>query len=311
MDSSPPDFSHLRLIQPRERGNEKGDESPSAMLALMERERELHEFEQAALVPDWLAKYARQEERLRAAIETNQAFSSAIDLALGHSSVIEALQRSHGPDAPFAQFQTLREAEDRFQALLDMTRRYERFETLGSLGIASQAIDRDAPKISIPDWMVEGPRTARQAIKDAVQEAMREAQPATNLPPPKHERLSTTPCSPAVEPTTKPPAGKTPPTTTTPSADRSCDFRLSRVSETEAPPADRDRGIISYISCTMNNALRIDGVALRRTLKDEYTLSFPKKEGRGGDEHFYFKPINEAMRQEFLRQILVALGRDR
>jgi len=268
------------------------------MLALMERERELHQLARATLVPDCLAMYARQEEQLRAVIETHQASSSAIDLALGHSSVIEELQRSHGPDAPFAQFQHLRETEDRFQALLDMTRRYELFETLGSPG--TQAIDRDAPKFSIPDWMVEGPRTARQAIKDAVQEAMREAHPATNLPPPKHEHRSAAPCSPALEPTIS-----------TPSAGRSGDFRLSQITVIEAPPADRARGLIGYVSCILNDAIHIDGVALRMTREGEYSVSFPKKPGHSGDQHFYFKPINEAMRQEFLRQVLAAQGLER
>ena len=300
MDSSPPDFSHLRLIQPRERGTEKGDESTSAMLALKERERELHEFEQAALVPDWLATYARQEEQLRAVFEINQATSSVIDLALGRSSVIEALQRSHGPDAPFAQFQHLRETEDRIQALFDMTRRYELFETLGSPGIDSQVIDRDTPKISIPDWMVKGPRTVKRVIKEAVQEAMREDQPATCLPPPIHEHVSATPCSPALEPTTS-----------TPSAGRSGDFRLSQITVIEAPPADRAHGLIGYVSCIMNDAIHIDGVALRKTREGEYSVSFPKKPGRSGDQHFYFKPINEAMRQEFLRQVLAAQGLER
>jgi len=270
------------------------------MRALKERERELHEFEQAALVPDWLATYARQEEQLRAVIETNHAFSSAIDLALGHSSVIEEFRRSLGPDGPFALFEHLREAEDRFQSILDMTRRFERFETLGSPGLYSQAIDRDASKISIPDWMVEGPRTARQAIKDAVQEAIREALPATSLPPPIHEHISTTPCSPAREPTTS-----------TPSAGRSGDFRLSQITVIEAPPADRARGLIGYVSCIMNDVIHIDGVTLRKTREGEYAVSFPKKSGRSGDQHFYFKPINEAMRQEFLRQVLAALGLER
>jgi hypothetical protein len=311
VESSPPDFSHLREIEPPNRGNESEEESPYAMRALLEHEQQFHRLAAGSDIADWLALNARQEQQLRAVIEINQAHSSAIDLALGHSSVIEGIQRFHGRDGPLDQIQHLREAEDRIQALRDVTRRFDPEVILGSLGIYSEAFDRHSPTISIPDWMVNGPRTARQAIKEAVQEAMRDVQPTTKLPPPKHERLSTTPCSPAVEPTTKPPAGKTPPTTTTPSADRSCDFRLSRVSEIEAPAADRDRGIISYISCIVNDALRIDGVALRRTLEGEYSVSFPKKPGRSIDQHYYFKPINEAMRQEFLRQILVALGRDR
>lgn len=73
-----------------------------------------------------------------------------------------------------------------------------------------------------------------------------------------------------------------------------------RVSEVRFVPAsERDQrlGVLGYTSFILDGRIRIDGAAVRETLKRRLVLSFPTKVGRRGVEHSYIRPINTPTRE--------------
>ena len=75
-----------------------------------------------------------------------------------------------------------------------------------------------------------------------------------------------------------------------------------------ASPEDVEAGLLGWISCTLNEAIRLDGLALRRTLKGNLAISFPCRKDASGRQHFYSRPLNQEAREEVEFQILKALG---
>jgi DNA-binding cell septation regulator SpoVG len=62
------------------------------------------------------------------------------------------------------------------------------------------------------------------------------------------------------------------------------------------------------VDCVLNGALKLSGLALRRTRKGDLRLSFPVKRNSSGQEHYIVRPIHDAARQELERRIIEALG---
>jgi len=58
----------------------------------------------------------------------------------------------------------------------------------------------------------------------------------------------------------------------------------------------------------LNQAIRIDGVALRRTTEGKLTLSFPARRDSAGQQHAYVRPLDNDVRRQIERQVLRALG---
>ncbi len=82
------------------------------------------------------------------------------------------------------------------------------------------------------------------------------------------------------------------------------DLAVSNVRFTPAPAIDAQLGLLGYIAVTIG-AVRIDGIALRRSSSGRPHFRFPtKKRANSGREFQVAWPANEAARQEIERQIL-------
>jgi DNA-binding cell septation regulator SpoVG len=67
-------------------------------------------------------------------------------------------------------------------------------------------------------------------------------------------------------------------------------------------------GLLGWVSFDLDEALRIDGVALRRRLDGRLTLSFPCRRGKAGERHPYLRPLDAQARALVERQVFEALG---
>ena len=64
---------------------------------------------------------------------------------------------------------------------------------------------------------------------------------------------------------------------------------------------DIERGLLGYLSITLDDELRLDGLTLRRTRSNRLAVSFPRR--RGG-----VHPIGVQVRVEIEAQVFQALG---
>lgn len=64
-----------------------------------------------------------------------------------------------------------------------------------------------------------------------------------------------------------------------------------------APPEEDARGLLGFVSFLIDGWLRVDGVAVRRKLDGELTLSWPARTDREGKRHPYMRPIDDASRR--------------
>jgi len=84
--------------------------------------------------------------------------------------------------------------------------------------------------------------------------------------------------------------------------------RISHVVFTAAGPSDRTRGLVGFVRFLLDEHLVVDGVTVRRTLANEYRLSWPKRSDSGGRQHFVLRPAGDPERLELERQILGAIS---
>jgi DNA-binding cell septation regulator SpoVG len=66
-------------------------------------------------------------------------------------------------------------------------------------------------------------------------------------------------------------------------------------------------GLIGWVAFTLIGAVRVDGIALRRSLAGDLILSFPERTDGGGRRHPILRPIDDRTRREIERQVLTAL----
>jgi hypothetical protein len=85
-------------------------------------------------------------------------------------------------------------------------------------------------------------------------------------------------------------------------------LRVTGVRFSEAPPREVATGLVGWISFELNDALRIDGCTLRRTLEGNLAISFPARRDRAGYQHFYVEPIDDWARREIEAAVFAALG---
>ncbi len=73
---------------------------------------------------------------------------------------------------------------------------------------------------------------------------------------------------------------------------------------TEASEADERTGLVGWIRLVINDAIVLDGIALRRTLDgNRLTLSFPARRDGSGRQRFFSRPISDDVRREVERQV--------
>jgi DNA-binding cell septation regulator SpoVG len=85
-------------------------------------------------------------------------------------------------------------------------------------------------------------------------------------------------------------------------------LRVSNVRLKRANPRLEQTGLVGWISCTLNGALLLDGLCLRRTLGGRWTVGFPARKDGQGRIHHYIQPLDEHAQREIETQILAALG---
>jgi hypothetical protein len=83
---------------------------------------------------------------------------------------------------------------------------------------------------------------------------------------------------------------------------------IRQVSFQAAPEHEVQRGLLGWASFTIDGRLRLDGIAVRRTLDGRVALSFPSRRRGGYRRHFYVRPLDDCTRREIERQVLAALG---
>jgi hypothetical protein len=83
---------------------------------------------------------------------------------------------------------------------------------------------------------------------------------------------------------------------------------VSEVRFTSARSDDIERGLIGWASFTVDGNLRLDGVAVRRTVEGRHALSFPARRDASRRRHFYVRPLDDRARREIERQVLGTLG---
>jgi hypothetical protein len=85
-------------------------------------------------------------------------------------------------------------------------------------------------------------------------------------------------------------------------------LRVTRVTFTQACVEAQKAGHLGWVSFVLNDSLKVDGCALRRTLDGRPALSFPARRGSTGEQHPYLRPLNDRARCEIERQVFRALG---
>ena len=74
---------------------------------------------------------------------------------------------------------------------------------------------------------------------------------------------------------------------------------------------DVESGLLGYVQFTLNGALCVDGVTLRRTRDNRLTLSYPAKRTPEGWDYHYIRPLDDQARRDIERQVFEALDLDR
>jgi len=85
-------------------------------------------------------------------------------------------------------------------------------------------------------------------------------------------------------------------------------LRVTEVRYTPATSVETAAGLLGYIACVMNDALRLDGLTLRLTRARRLAVSYPAHRTRHGVDHPIVRPASEGVRLDLERQILDHLG---
>jgi len=85
------------------------------------------------------------------------------------------------------------------------------------------------------------------------------------------------------------------------------DLRVAEVRFVPSSVEDAERGLLGFVTCVVNETLRLDGLALRRTLAGELRLSWPGRTDRYGQRHSLVRPVTDEGRREVERQVYAAL----
>lgn len=86
------------------------------------------------------------------------------------------------------------------------------------------------------------------------------------------------------------------------------DPAVTNVHLTPADDLAQTRGLVAFLKVTING-LVVDGIVLRRCREGKYSLSFPQRRDRHGQEHPIVTPENHRVRTSLTRHILAAIDR--
>lgn len=83
--------------------------------------------------------------------------------------------------------------------------------------------------------------------------------------------------------------------------------RATQIRFVPSDPVNRARGLLGFVSLLLDDAVRIDGIAVRRTMAGKLALSFPMRRSRTGHEHYVARPVTDAAREAIEAQVFAAL----
>jgi hypothetical protein len=83
---------------------------------------------------------------------------------------------------------------------------------------------------------------------------------------------------------------------------------ISRLRYVPADPFERRNGLFGYLSLDVNDALRLDGITVRRTRDGRLTLSYPVRTNERGVEFFVVRPIRDDVRLAIEHRVFEDLG---
>ena len=86
------------------------------------------------------------------------------------------------------------------------------------------------------------------------------------------------------------------------------DLQITEVNFVQARPDQVASGMIGYVAFVLDDALKLDGVALRRTRRGHPALSFPTRQDRQGRNHDLVAPVSDEVRRKIEAQVFRALG---
>ena len=85
------------------------------------------------------------------------------------------------------------------------------------------------------------------------------------------------------------------------------------LNEFQFSPADAEHqktGLLGWVSFTISDTLRLDGVTVRRTADGRLTLAFPSKTDRNGRKRSLIRPISEDARLAVEDRVFAVLMMD-
>ena len=80
-------------------------------------------------------------------------------------------------------------------------------------------------------------------------------------------------------------------------------MNISEIRITAASPADRDAGLIAFVSCTYGE-IEIDGIAIRKTVDGRIIVTFPARQWTGCRRKYFITPRSVPVRRAFEEAIL-------
>lgn len=84
--------------------------------------------------------------------------------------------------------------------------------------------------------------------------------------------------------------------------------RVSKVQFRPAAGAQRDEGIVAWVSFVVDRGVIVDGVAIRRTLAGELVVIWPGHRDVRGKIHHHVRPVDDGTRQEIDAELIERLG---
>ncbi len=82
---------------------------------------------------------------------------------------------------------------------------------------------------------------------------------------------------------------------------------ISAVRFLPASAIDKQQGLLGWVSAELAGVVRIDGLVLRRTLRNEIRVFPPERIDRGGRRHRVVDVIDARLERAWEAEILVAL----
>lgn len=75
-----------------------------------------------------------------------------------------------------------------------------------------------------------------------------------------------------------------------------------------ASSQEQRTGLLGWLSGRLGPHLKVDGIAIRRTLDGHLRLSFPERRDSAGRSHPYLKPVDDETRRLIEREVFRRLG---